>query len=124
MNINTPKYKPRRLSKKAKERMARERAVRRENQQAREHEKRYGEGTFTFGYSAPRRGSDTSNIPSKMEIPKHKPREKTKLSKEMLERELEAQQEIERKKQCVAPAYNKGAYQYIGSREQAKDIGK
>jgi hypothetical protein len=42
----------------------------------------------------------------------------------MLERELAAQKEIERKKQCVAPAYNKGAYQYVGSEEQAKWIGK
>ena len=25
---------------------------------------------------------------------------------------------------CVAPAYNKGAYQYIHSKELAKDVGK
>lgn len=35
-----------------------------------------------------------------------------------------ARKEIERKKQCVAPAYNKGAYQYIDSYEEALDIGR
>lgn len=39
-------------------------------------------------------------------------------------REAAAQEEIERKKNCIAPAYNKGAYQYIASEEQAKDAGK
>lgn len=50
--------------------------------------------------------------------------EKIEYSDEMQEREARAREEIERKKQCVAPAYNKGAYQYIGSEEQAKWIGK
>jgi hypothetical protein len=39
-------------------------------------------------------------------------------------REAAAQEEIEHKKTCIAPAYNKGAYQYIGSREMAEDAGK
>lgn len=43
---------------------------------------------------------------------------------DMQERERLAQEEIERKKLCTAPAYNKGAYQYIASEEQAKDIGR
>ena len=38
--------------------------------------------------------------------------------------EKEARKEIERKKKCTAPAYNKGAYQYIDSYEEAMDIGK
>lgn len=38
--------------------------------------------------------------------------------------EKEAKKETEHKKSCVAPAYNKGAYQYIGSREAARDVGK
>lgn len=43
---------------------------------------------------------------------------------ELALREAAAREEIERKKKCVAPAYNKGAYQYIGSEEQAKWVGK
>lgn len=38
--------------------------------------------------------------------------------------EKEASKEVERKKQCVAPAYNKGAYMYIDSVDSAKDIGR
>lgn len=36
----------------------------------------------------------------------------------------EAAQESIRRKKCVAPAYNKGAYQYVGSKEAAKWVGK
>lgn len=32
--------------------------------------------------------------------------------------------EIIRKSKCLAPAYNKGAYQYIDTKEQAIDIGR
>ena len=32
--------------------------------------------------------------------------------------------EIERKSKCLAPAYNKGAVQYIGDAEAARDAGK
>ncbi len=35
-----------------------------------------------------------------------------------------AKAEMDRKSKCVAPAFNKGAYQYIGSFEQAKCIGR
>lgn len=38
--------------------------------------------------------------------------------------EKQAKKEINRKKKCVAPAYNKGAYQYVGSIEQAKYLGR
>lgn len=43
---------------------------------------------------------------------------------EMAERERLAQLEIERKKLCTAPAYSKGAYQYIASQEMAEDAGR
>ncbi|AFQ22245.1 hypothetical protein My1_086 [Pectobacterium phage My1] len=46
------------------------------------------------------------------------------LDPEMAEREALAQLEIERKKLCTAPAFNKGAYTYIASEEQAKSIGR
>jgi hypothetical protein len=38
--------------------------------------------------------------------------------------EHEARKEVERRKSCVAPLYNKGAYQYIGSLDQAINIGR
>ncbi|ACB97543.1 hypothetical protein AGC_0100 [Escherichia phage Eps7] len=46
------------------------------------------------------------------------------LDEELAERERKAQEEIERKKLCTAPAYNKGGYQYVSSEEQAKMIGR
>ncbi len=35
-----------------------------------------------------------------------------------------AKEETIRKSKCVAPAFNKGAYQYVGSVEDAKFIGR
>ena len=35
-----------------------------------------------------------------------------------------AQKSIEHKRKCSAPLYNKGAYQYVGSRTDAKWIGR
>lgn len=46
------------------------------------------------------------------------------LDEELAERERKAQEEIERKKMCTAPAYNKGAYQYVSNTEQAKMVGR
>ncbi|EJT0117277.1 hypothetical protein PJM41_0093 [Salmonella phage vB_SenS_UTK0009] len=46
------------------------------------------------------------------------------LDEELAERERKAQEEIERKKMCTAPAYNKGAYQYVSDEEQAKMVGR
>lgn len=36
----------------------------------------------------------------------------------------EANKEMERRSKCVAPAFNKGAYQYVGSFEEAKWVGR
>lgn len=36
----------------------------------------------------------------------------------------EAQKSIEHKRKCSAPLYNKGAYQYVGSHNDAKWIGR
>lgn len=38
--------------------------------------------------------------------------------------EEDAQREAERRKRCIAPAYNKGAYQYVGNVDIAKDCGR
>ena len=43
---------------------------------------------------------------------------------EMLAREAAAQREIEFKKLCTGILYNKGGYQYIHSKEQAKNLGR
>lgn len=43
---------------------------------------------------------------------------------EMIEREEAARVISEKRKECVAPAYNKGNYQYIYSIEDAKHIGR
>ncbi len=36
----------------------------------------------------------------------------------------EVKDEVIRKSKCLAPAYNKGAFQYVGSEDAAKDVGK
>ena len=36
----------------------------------------------------------------------------------------EASKEAHRKSKCIAPLFNKGAYQYLGSIEEAKYIGR
>ena len=38
--------------------------------------------------------------------------------------ESRAQVEIKRKAKCTAPAYNKGAYQYVGTKQAALGVGK
>ena len=38
--------------------------------------------------------------------------------------QADALQELKRKSRCTAPAFNKGAYTYIYSKEQAKNIGR
>lgn len=43
---------------------------------------------------------------------------------EMLDRELKAKEEIERKKTQVAPLYNKGGYMYITEGTNPRDIGR
>ncbi len=49
---------------------------------------------------------------------------KRKMTVEMLEREKAAQEEIERKKKMVAPAYNKGGLQYISNPDDYKSMGR
>jgi len=43
---------------------------------------------------------------------------------ELIERERKAQEEIAYKKTCVAPAYNKGGYQYITEGTDLKTLGR
>ncbi|ATS94054.1 hypothetical protein P13BB106kb_p070 [Pectobacterium phage DU_PP_V] len=73
---------------------------------------------------SPRRPNKGINIgePSTRNPPP--PVQKEILDPEMAAREAKALEEIERKKLCTAPAFNKGAYTYIASEEQAKTIGR
>lgn len=38
--------------------------------------------------------------------------------------DTKARNELVRKSKCTAPAYNKGAYTYVATRLQAKEVGK
>lgn len=45
-------------------------------------------------------------------------------NEDMVDREKSAIEEAKKKAKCVAPAFSKGAYQYIGSEAAAIDAGK
>ena len=104
--------------------MKEQKALERQRKREREQEIRNAK-TFTPSIGPAFRRGDVSHIKSvqheKRETAQHDKREMTP---EMLERERIAQAEIERKKKCTAPAYNKGAYQYVASEEVAKDVGR
>lgn len=72
-----------------------------------------------------REGSDPHAYPSRfMQSPQRAQLHNQIYEGEMAEREAAAQAEAERRRSCVAPAYNKGAYQPVWTTEQAKDIGR
>ena len=74
------------------------------------------------------RAPSHSHIPSKIDefLANSTPSQTVplKYEGELAAREAAAREEIERKKKCVAPAYNKGAYTYVASEEQAKWVGR
>lgn len=116
------KYRPR--SKKEKQRLE---AQRKREKEARRERKKQQQNSPAFvpNYSYPRRNTNI-NISSGPRVSDAVKESKidVEYDEEMLAREKAAQEEAERRKKCVAPAYNKGAYQYIGSEEQAKWIGR
>ena len=71
------------------------------------------------------RGASTAHIPSLKTDVAHTASRDTVMEKvrrgEITGKDAE---EIIRKSKCLAPAYNKGAVQYIGSEDAAKDAGK
>jgi hypothetical protein len=79
--------------------------------------------TWTPSTGNYRRDAGT-HIPSKPLTPPTQAKPKAMLSDDMMERERIAQVEIEHKKKCLAPAYNKGAYQPVWTEDQAKDVGR
>jgi hypothetical protein len=77
-------------------------------------------------YGARLRHDSTRNIPSLS----HRVSPDATARDTMMERALAGKEapavaaEIIRKGQCLAPAYSKGAYTYIGSTDQALDVGR
>jgi len=76
-------------------------------------------------YEIPRPDS-TRDIPSLPMTFEPETMERNSIMEKVLrgEESQETSDEIIRKSKCLAPAYNKGALQYIGSEEAAKDAGK
>lgn len=64
------------------------------------------------------------SIPSLVDTRPNKKVYRKNYQGEMLERERLAQEEIERKKQRIAPAYSKGAYQYITDETDPRELGR
>lgn len=54
----------------------------------------------------------------------YKKRDERRYTGEMAERERLAQEELDRKRSRVAPAYSKGAYQYISDETDISDLGR
>lgn len=73
-----------------------------------------------------RQGADHSSIPSK-KLPPPTPDEGARdtIMERVRQRKINGAEgkEIERKAKCLAPAYNKGAYQYVGTEQDAADAG-
>ena len=70
-----------------------------------------------------RRG-DASHIPSKSLEVHVEAKQEPRYTGDMLEREIEAQKEIKRKKKRVGVLCNKSGYQYITDDFDLKDMGK
>jgi hypothetical protein len=116
------KFRPR--SKKEKQRLQTQRN--RELEAKRERNRAFEESpSYQPNYTYPRRNVGISiTSGSSIEPATKTTQEQIEYSEEMIERERLAQAEAEHRKKCVAPAYNKGAYQPIFTAEQAKWIGK
>lgn len=82
-------------------------------------------GSYSFDYSVPRRGSTHSHLKSVQTTGKAYTSKQSITDPRSLEKESEeVRAEIIRKANSLAPAYSKGAYQYIGSVDAAKEAGK
>jgi hypothetical protein len=115
------KFRPR--SKKEKQKLQEQR--RRELQAKREREQHFQDSPgFKPTYSYPTRNAGINITSGSSVSPVDNSKTKIEYTEEMLERERLAQAEAERKKKCIAPAYNKGPYQPVFTKEQAKYIGK
>lgn len=73
-----------------------------------------------------RQGADHSSIPSKKPSFGQDATARNSMVEKVRRGEIEDSQgrEVLRKATCLAPAYNKGAYQYVGSTEMAQEAGR
>jgi len=72
-----------------------------------------------------RQGADHSSIPSKKSMGTSSDTCRNTAMEKVARGQITgaAATEIRRKAKCLAPAYNKGAYQYISDENAAKDAG-
>jgi hypothetical protein len=115
------KYRPR--SKKQRDKIKKQKSAER---QAKQERARLTSSVTNFpSYETPSwRDAHPVEYKSAPLTPPVEERREQELSEEMAERERLAQQEAERKKKCIAPAFNKGPYQYVGTEDDAKWVGK
>lgn len=68
----------------------------------------------------------TKNIPSSMSIGKQDATARRSIMEKVITGEISGKdaEEVVRKSKCLAPAYNKGAVQYVGDKDAARDAGK
>lgn len=111
--------KPRKLTKTMKEQIARAK----ESRAIKSELRRKAAKIPYAGMSLPIQATLYRNDVKSIDTGKHN----TSVYSMMNERyneSAEVRAEIERKAMCLAPAYNKGAVQFIGDMESARDAGK
>lgn len=115
------KYRPR--SKKEKQRLQDQHKQELEAKRTRKLQAE-SPATFTPTYSYPRRNTHVKITSGSIHAVQTENATKVEYTDEMQERERAAQAEANRRKKCIAPAFNKGPYQPIFTKDQAKLIGK
>ena len=77
-------------------------------------------------YSYTPRHDATKNIPSSTSIGKQNATARRSIMEKVTTGEISGKdaEEVVRKSKCLAPAYNKGAVQYVGDSDAARDAGK
>lgn len=73
-----------------------------------------------------RQGADHSSIPSKHTTVCGDLTPRDSVMEKVARGEIQGEvaDQIRHKAKCLAPAYNKGAYQYVGSKDVAQDAGR
>lgn len=117
-------FKPRRLSKKKKAKLAQEEAAAKETRKIRDS---YWRTAPTLVHERPfvadrNQGLSINDAPGLSPI---KPPPTVEIDDDMISREKKAKEHSDRLKKQVAPLYSKGPYQYIGDDpEIIKNLGK
>lgn len=113
--------RPRKLTKTLKQEIQRRKEIQLlRRSMNRDHKN--SSGSFVMKTSVCAEMYSTKNIPS-VDSGKHSTYRNSMMESRFKE-SPEVRAEIERKSNCLAPAFNKGAHQYITSDEMAKCVGK